>query len=581
MTTFLLIVVLILGVGSAVLYLLMKRAQAAAALARQQAVDARTTADLEIAQARTAASDAVRFSQESYEKKSAELAVYADQVRQHYETAAQKLYAEMNEKLKAAHAELEPLRAYGYLKDAHAEVSKTLEGAIAEATALRQEAQAVLDEARTSTLAERKAAQQRVREIREQADTLLSQATRDAGRLVTEAEARARKIAGDAYIALRDKETLEEAVNALWNVVNGYGDRFVVPTRSLLDDLAEDFGHTQAGEALRSAREHSQRMVELKEAATCNYEEEDRKERANRFIVDAFNGRVDAILGRTKHDNYGTLAQEIRDAFKLVNLNGVVFRDTRILPAYLDARLAELKWGVTVQELKLKAREEQRRIQEQIREEEKVRREQERAIREAQEKEAVIEEALAKARMEAEQATAQERAGYDARIAELNQRLAEAIVAKQREISLAQLTRAGNVYIISNIGSFGEDVFKIGMTRRRDPMDRIWELSDASVPFEFDVHAIIACDDAPALERTLHQVFDDLRINKVNYRKEFFRIPLQKIREVVIEKGLEAVFTMVAEAREYRETIALAKMTPKDRERFHVQPTTDEVIGDE
>jgi hypothetical protein len=349
----------------------------------------------------------------------------------------------------------------------------------------------------------------------------------------------------------------------------------------LLDDLAGDFGHTQAGEALKAAREHTRRMVEQKLAATCNYEEPDRRERANRFVVDAFNGRVDAILTRSKHDNYGTLEQEIRDAFSLVNLNGLTFRDARILPAYLDARLAELKSAVVVQELKLKAREEQRRIQEQMREEEKVRREQERAIKEAQDKEDAIESALVKARLEAAHATAQERAKFDAQIAELSQQLAEAVAVKQRELSMAQLTRAGNVYIISNIGSFGEEVFKIGMTRRRDPMDRVWELSDASVPFDYDVHAMIQTDDAPALEGMLHDAFDDLRINKVNGRKEFFRLPLDKIRALTVEKGFNVTFTMAAEAREYRETMALEKMSPADREKYHFRKTDGNGDGEE
>jgi hypothetical protein len=182
-----------------------------------------------------------------------------------------------------------------------------------------------------------------------------------------------------------------------------------------------------------------------------------------------------------------------------------------------------------------------------MREEEKVRREQERAIKEAQDKEEAIKLALEKARMEAEHANAQEQAKHDAQIAELTKRLAEAEAVKQREISMAQLTRAGNVYIISNIGSFGEDVFKIGMTRRREPMERIWELGDASVRFEFDVHAMIFSEDAPALESLLHAEFENMRINKVNDRKEFFRVSLQGIRDVVAAKGLAASFTMVAE----------------------------------
>jgi len=510
----------------------------------------------------------------------ADLKQEADRIRQHYDTEARKSQEAAEAFIAKTLQELEPLRKYESLRGTGAEIERVLTVAMTEATALRKDAKTLLEQARTAAAEERSKTTQRAREIRDQADALLNQATLNAGRIVEEAHKRAEQIGGDAYVALRDKQTLEQAVQALWNVTDGYGDRYVIPTRSLLDDLATDFGHTEAGEALKAAREQTRRMVEQKQAAACNYVETDRRDRANRFVVDAFNGRVDAILSRTKHDNYGTLEREVRDAFSLVNLNGLAFRDARILPAYLDARLAELKWAVVVQELRLRAREEQRRIQEQMREEEKVRREQERAIKEAQEKEDAIEEALAKVRLEAQHATAQERAKFDAQIAELSQRLADAEAVKQREISMAQLTRAGNVYIISNIGSFGEEVFKIGMTRRREPMDRIWELSDASVPFDFDVHAMIYSEDAPALERLLHGAFDDLRINKVNYRKEFFRLPLERIRNLVADKELNAIFTMVADAREFRETQALNKMTPEEREKYHLRQNVEDGQAD-
>ena len=175
---------------------------------------------------------------------------------------------------------------------------------------------------------------------------------------------------------------------------------------------------------------------------------------------------------------------------------------------------------------------------------------------------------MQRAREEAEQATAGQRAELESRIAELNDKLAAAEAKNQRALSMAQQTRKGTIYIISNVGSFGEEVFKIGMTRRLEPSDRIKELSDASVPFEFDVHAMISCDDAPALESKLHGEFDDLRINKVNYRKEFFRMPLERLRDVVVATGVEVSFTMLAEAREYRETQALDKMPPEERARY-------------
>jgi hypothetical protein len=136
---------------------------------------------------------------------------------------------------------------------------------------------------------------------------------------------------------------------------------------------------------------------------------------------------------------------------------------------------------------------------------------------------------MEKARSQVEHATAEERGAFEARLAELNQRLLEAESKNQRALSMAQQIRSGHVYIVSNVGSFGEEVFKIGMTRRLEPLDRIRELGDASVPFELDIHAMIRSEDAPKLERMLHERFDDLRINKVNYKKEFFRLPLERV----------------------------------------------------
>jgi len=155
--------------------------------------------------------------------------------------------------------------------------------------------------------------------------------------------------------------------------------------------------------------------------------------------------------------------------------------------------------------------------------------------------------------------------------------LAEAEAKNQRALSMAQQTRKGTVYVVSNVGSFGDEVFKIGMTRRLEPGDRIKELSDASVPFEFDVHAMIACDDAPRLEAELHAEFEDLRINRVNYRKEFFRLPVDRLRTAVANRAVDVSFTMVAEAREYRESLALSKMTPDERAKYteHQQSSVD------
>ena len=126
-------------------------------------------------------------------------------------------------------------------------------------------------------------------------------------------------------------------------------------------------------------------------------------------------------------------------------------------------------------------------------------------------------------------------------------------------MSMAQQTRRGHVYIISNIGSFGENVYKIGMTRRLDPMDRVRELGDASVPFPFDVHAIIFCEDAPTLEAKLHRALEQKRVNLINPRKEFFNVSLEEIENLVHENDATIEFTKLAEARDYRESMAIKK----------------------
>lgn len=146
-----------------------------------------------------------------------------------------------------------------------------------------------------------------------------------------------------------------------------------------------------------------------------------------------------------------------------------------------------------------------------------------------------------------------------ARIAELELKYQEALENSQRAISQAQLTKSGHVYVISNIGSFGENVFKIGMTRRLEPLDRIRELGDASVPFSFDVHALIYSEDAPALENELHKVFADHQVNRVNPRKEFFKVPLEIIADEVKKRNAKIEFTMLAEASEYYQSLAMEK----------------------
>ncbi len=141
------------------------------------------------------------------------------------------------------------------------------------------------------------------------------------------------------------------------------------------------------------------------------------------------------------------------------------------------------------------------------------------------------------------------------RILELEAQLSN-VVVKKDEITKLQNGKAGNVYIISNLGSFGENVFKIGMTRRQDPQERINELSNASVPFKFDVHSFIFSDDAVGLEGKLHDMLNDKRVNKVNLRKEFFQITIDELEQLVNEIEPTAEFNRTMLAEEFRQSLS-------------------------
>lgn len=143
------------------------------------------------------------------------------------------------------------------------------------------------------------------------------------------------------------------------------------------------------------------------------------------------------------------------------------------------------------------------------------------------------------------------------KITQLEIDLQEAQNLHQKALSMAQQTRAGYVYIISNIGSFGENIHKIGLTRRLNPMDRIDELSNASVPFPFDVHAFIYSDDAPALEAKLHQIFSKKRVNAINYRKEYFNVTLEEIQEVIRNIGFDIQYFDQPKATQYYNSMKL------------------------
>jgi len=455
--------------------------------------------------------------------------------------------------------ETEYLRKYEVIRDIELELQRITKQIQENQEIARKEVEELIQKAENEATSVKKDARIIAKEIKEKAEAVLEQAHNLAKKIEFEANKKAEETAGEAWEAKQNADQYSQTVKAMKNIIKGYGDEYLIPNRSLLDELAEEYTHKEAGQELTQVRTLIKSMVKNREVGTCDYVEAHRKETAIEFVVDAFNGKVDTIMSKVKQDNFGKLEQEIKDAFRIVNHNGKPFRNARINERYFDVVMQQLKLAITVQELKKRDQEEQKSIREAMREEEKVRREVEKALKAAEKEEKLLAKAIKEAEAKLSQAAVEERAKFEEELALIKQKLSDAEERGQRALSMAQQTKRGHVYIISNIGSFGSDVVKIGLTRRLEPMDRVKELGDASVPFSFDVHAMIHSEDAPKLEKELHKVFENSRVNKVNYRKEFFTVPITSIKEKINSLNLETQWTMKAEAKEYRESIELKR----------------------
>ena len=272
-----------------------------------------------------------------------------------------------------------------------------------------------------------------------------------------------------------------------------------------------------------------------------------------KLVLRAFNGDAESAIALVTWTNVEKMRERVRKSREQVEKLATRLRIT-ISDEYVELKLQELELTFEHAERKEREREEQRALRAEAREEDRDRREAERQAAEAESERVRTAKALIAARRELAGLHGLALAEAEERVSAAEARAAEAEENSTRAVAQAQLTKSGHIYIISNIGSFGEDVFKIGMTRRLNPDERIDELGDASVPFSFDIHAKIHTDNAPALEYELHEALWHHRVNRVNDRKEFFRVPLKEICAVVNAKGLDVKFTMLAEAKEFRQS---------------------------
>ncbi|PID21004.1 ATPase [Sporosarcina sp. P3] len=319
---------------------------------------------------------------------------------------------------------------------------------------------------------------------------------------------------------------------------------------------------------LSEIRNKQKEMVIKKDAASYNSnwtvngsKAEGRKMNNNllKLAIRSFNNECDVAISKVKVSNIKSMEDRINRTFETINkLNAS--NQIQLKVNYLNLKHEELYLALEYNQKLEKEKEEQREIREQIREEEKARREIAKLKEAIEKEEKHFIQALQKLEKQKEDATQEQLSELELKIAELNQKLEEINEQKEDVLNRERNTRAGYVYVISNIGSFGEDVYKIGMTRRLEPLDRVKELGSASVPFLFDVHAMIFSEDAPTLENTLHRTFNDKRLNLINERKEFFKVSLEEIQDVVERNHDKTIeFKTTALAEDYRQTLAHRK----------------------
>lgn len=228
---------------------------------------------------------------------------------------------------------------------------------------------------------------------------------------------------------------------------------------------------------------------------------------------------------------------------------------------YLFINAVKIEYNYYVK--KEQARQEQLAIREQMRQEAQERKALEAERKKVEKEESKYNTEIEKLQNQLQSASSSELEQLNARILQLQAQLSE-VVLKKEEISNLANGKAGNVYVISNLGSFGENVFKIGMTRRLNPQDRVDELGNASVPFKFDVHSFIFSDDAVGLESKLHEMLNQKRVNKVNMRKEFFNVTIDELEELVTEIEPTAEFNRTMAAEEYRQSLSTTENYSKN-----------------
>lgn len=274
-----------------------------------------------------------------------------------------------------------------------------------------------------------------------------------------------------------------------------------------------------------------------------------------KLFLRAFNSDCEDVITRVKYNNFDMSVKKIRQSAEAIEKLGKTMK-LNITSAYVNLKIEELHLAFEYQLKKQEEKEAQKEARAELREAAKLQKEIEAQRKKIEKEQTHYQTAYGKLLKQIENNP--DNTDLLTKKIELEQNLADIDKAIQDVDYREANQRAGYVYIVSNIGSFGENVYKIGMTRRLDPQDRIDELGDASVPFNFDVHAMIFSDDAPALENALHKAFENKKLNMINPRREFFNVTLDEIKAVIKENFDKTVeFIDIADAEQYRSSLKM------------------------
>lgn len=331
-------------------------------------------------------------------------------------------------------------------------------------------------------------------------------------------------------------------------------------------DFATAIGYK---EKLTEIRNNQKRMIRDKQAVSFNpnwlvndSKAQGRKMNNNntKAILRGFNNECEAAINKVTYSNIERIEKRIQTSFDQHNKMYDV-TDIHLLDSYFDLKIQELYLAYEYSQKKQQEKEDLREQREKEREEKTLKKEIENKQKVLNKEISHYKNMISELQEKLVNASESEKNGINLQLSELQQQIDSHEQDKEELDYRLQNATAGYVYIISNIGSFGRDIVKIGVTRRLEPLDRIAELSSASVPYKFDVHALIFSYDAYQLESDLHHKFSEQRINKVNSRKEFFNIPIEDIKMVLTNyKDLTVDFEEVPVAEEYRESLAVSSV---------------------